>query len=1007
MNARIIRSLSLLFLCLFIFRGVQAQLGKITIDLEKDKPKKFESQTLRSEKTGNKKFTVPRKFVQNTVSHYNYFYNANSKIKEVIERARMAGKDDYTRLLPFYSYSLDNTAAQKSDLDSVIYKATAGILIHDLRTNWVDNFYLLIGEAYYLRKDFDSAAMTFQFINYNLYPHKKKDDDQLIVGSNEYGPNSAISISSKESRKLTDKVFTRPPSRNDAFIWRIRTLIDMNELSDAAGLINTLQNDPDFPGRLKPALEEVTAYWFFSQQMYDSSLAHLKNSMPTTLDEEDQARREFLMAQLYEQTNKPDDASAYYDKAMHHTANPLMDIYANLNKATMLRSHDPAEIDKSIANLLQMAKKDRFEDYRDLIYYSAAKIALIKPDTSAAVALFKKSTHYSTIDNIETKDKAFLALADISYKQKKYQDAYAFYDSLQLSDTALHNVADIQKKKAALAVIVGYLNVIDREDSLQAIAAMSPADREAFLKKLSKRLQKEYGLKNDTASNFSLQDRYNSRYASTDQFGNTTSTNGEWYFYNTTLKAQGYNDFKRIWGKRENVDNWRRSAAAASSVAANSFGNPDEADTTVKATDNTQALTPADVNNFLPPVIPEQKDLSVKGLLENVPLTKEKMDESNTKVSKSLFELGKNYQTKLEDYSAAIDVYEKSLKRFPDSLYAGELYLNLSFCYRKLGDNEKADYYKNLLVNKFAKSRFTQLALHPEAMEPSKKDPAATKRYEDIYNLFIEGNFEKAVEEKKKADSIYGANYWSPQLLYIQSVYYIKKREDSTAISILQQIINQYPASPLKSKAVTMIDVLKRRKQIEAYLTNLKIQREKEDTEIVVYDDPHLIKHMVDTTARAQQVTQDHTRIIAQKVYVDSSKKAPPPVSNGTFMIDPLSPQNVMMVLTKVDPVYISEAKNAMARYSEENFYSQQITVTKDTLDKDRQLIVFSQFPTADDAIKFVNRLKHDAPSEISWLPPAKYAFYIISGPNLDLLKQNKNLQSYLDLLNKKYPGKF
>ncbi len=1007
MNSRIIRSLLLLFICAFLFRDVHAQLGKITIDLNKDKPKKFENQTLRSEKTGNKKFTVPRKFIQNTTSHYNYFYNANNKIREVIERARMASKDDYTKLLPFYSYSLDNTAAQKNDLDSVISKATTGILIHDLRTNWVDNFYLLIGEAYYLRKDFDSAAMTFQFINYNLYPHKKKDDDQLIVGSNEYGPNSAISVSSKESPKLTDKIFTRPPSRNDALVWRVRTLIDMNEMSDAAGLINTLQNDPNFPDRLKASLEEVTAYWFFNQQMYDSTLAHLKNSMPATLDEEDEARREFLMAQLYEQTNQLDDASTYYDKAMHQTTDPLMDIYANLNKATMLRSHDPAEIDKSIANLVQMARKDKNEDYRDLIYYSAAKIALIKPDTSSAVVFLKKSTHYSTPDNIETKNKAFLALGDISYKQKNYQDAYAFYDSLQLSDTSLHNVADIQKRKAALAVIVSYLKVIEREDSLQAIAAMSPADREIFLKKLSKKLQKEYGSKNDTISNFVLQDRFNGRDVSTDQFGQTTSKSGEWYFYNTSLKAQGYNDFKRIWGKRQNTDNWQRSAAIAGYAAANSFGNPDEADTTAKATDSSTAKTPADVNNFLPPAIPEQKDLSVKGLLENVPLTKDKMAESNTKVARSLFELGKNYQTKLEDYAAAIDAYEKSLKRFPDSLYAGELYLNLSFCYRKIGDNERADYYKNLLVNKFAKSKYTQLALHPEAMEPSKKDPAATKRYEDIYTLFIEGDFEKAVAEKKRADSIYGANYWSPQLLYIQSVYYIKKREDSTAISILQQIVSQYPNSPLKPKAVTMIDVLKRRKQIEAYLTNLKIQREKEDTDIVVYDDPHIIKRMVDTTARKENMNQDRSKIVVQKVYLDSLKKAPPPVSNGTFTIDPLSPQNVMMVLTKVDPVYISEAKNAMTNYSEENFYAKHITVTKDTLDKDRQLIIFSEFPTADDAIKFITRLKHDAPSEISWLPPAKYTLYIISGANLDLLRQNKNLQNYLDLLNKKYPGKF
>ena len=114
MNPRILKSLSFLLFFLFLLPEVHAQLGKITIDLEKDKPKNFKTKTLRSEKTGEKKFTLPRKFIQNTVSHYNYFYNANNKINEVIERARIANKDDYTKLLPFYGYSLENTAAQKT-----------------------------------------------------------------------------------------------------------------------------------------------------------------------------------------------------------------------------------------------------------------------------------------------------------------------------------------------------------------------------------------------------------------------------------------------------------------------------------------------------------------------------------------------------------------------------------------------------------------------------------------------------------------------------------------------------------------------------------------------------------------------------------------------------------------------------------------------------------------------------------------------------------------------------
>jgi tetratricopeptide (TPR) repeat protein len=1006
MASRIVKSLFILLLSLFLLPEVYAQAGKIIIDLQKDKPEKFKTKTLKSEKTGNKKFTLPRRFIQNTVSHYNYYYNANYKLSQVIERARMSSKDDYSKLLPFYSYTLYNTASQATELDSVIYKATAGILLHDLRSDWVDNLYLLIGKAYYLRRAFDSASMTFQFINYNLYPRKKKsEDDQLIVGSNDNNNNHGMSISSKEHRNIVDKAFSLPPSRNDALIWQIRTFIETGEYSDAAGMINTLQNDPVFPERLRPSLEEMMAYWFFKQQMYDSACIHLESSLPTVDDIQDRARREYLLAQLYELTNQQQKASDYYDKAMRNTTDPLLDIYANLNKAKMLKSHDPAEIDRSIAALLKMSKKDKFEAYRDIIFFSAAQLAMIKPDTASAVSYYKKSAHYNQ-ENVPFKNKAFLNLAEISYHQKKYKDAFAYYDSLQLAgDTTLLDPAAIVKRRNALAEIVEKINTIEREDSLQSIAAMTPADRDAFLKRLSKKLIKEKGATGgDENYTNSAADFFNTKNASASLF-NGTDTKGDWYFYNSNIKAKGYTEFKRVWGKRQNVDNWRRAAAANSTAAANSGPGYDPIATGQQNGVDTGLDTAANsLKN--PSATPVQSDITVEGLKANVPLTKEKLDASNSKVATSLFQLGKNYQSLLEDYSAAAETYERSLKRFPDSLYNGELYLNLSYCYRKLGDMQKADYYKNLLLNKFNKTKYAQLALHPQSLDPSKKDTAATGRYKEIYNAFIEGDFEKAINEKKMADSIYGGNYWTPQLLYIESVYYIRKKDDSTAIGILDQIIAQYPTSPLKDKAATMIDVLKRRSTIEGYLSKLSIQRAKEDSQIVVYDNPTISKNTMPTTTTNAPKPKE-TVIVPGKTIMDSARRLAPPVTNGTFTFDPLAPQYVIMVLNKVDPVYISEARNAVTRYSREKFSSAALEITKDTLDKDRALLVFSQFENADAAISFRDKLKKDAPSEISWLPAAKYSFYIISGTNLALLKQNKNLQNYIDLLNKKYPGKF
>src|SRR3978361_1078468 len=120
MRYRILKSTFCFLLILFSLPKVFAQIEKITDDVDKDKPAKYKTKVLKSEKTGQKKFTIPRRFIQNTVSHYNYYFDATNKINQVIERARLSSTDNYFRLLPFYSYSLNNTAAQAADLDSVI-----------------------------------------------------------------------------------------------------------------------------------------------------------------------------------------------------------------------------------------------------------------------------------------------------------------------------------------------------------------------------------------------------------------------------------------------------------------------------------------------------------------------------------------------------------------------------------------------------------------------------------------------------------------------------------------------------------------------------------------------------------------------------------------------------------------------------------------------------------------------------------------------------------------------
>lgn len=997
MLKRIVVFVVVFFTGITLFTTLKGQQPMWTLDPfgKEKKPEQFENRKLGSEKTAEKKFTVPRHFLQNNITHYNYYFNANNKVNTVVERAKMGSTDDFSQLLPFYNYTLDNTASQKGDLDSVIYTSTAGILLHDLRNDWIDNMYLLIGKAYFYRKDFDSAAMTFQFINYNLFPRKKNEEDSRIVGTNDAATSSIISIANKEKRNFIQRLVTLPPSRNDALIWLSRTFIEQNEMGEAAALLSTLQQDPNLPKRLRNDLAEVTSYWYFKQQSYDSAAVHLEKALTNADTKQDKSRWEFLLAQLYEMGGQFDKASAYYGKASKHTVDPILDINAQLNEAKMFKTTgDVKELNKSIDNLLRMARKDKFDTYRDIIYYSAGQLALQKPDTSNAVLYFNKSLKYNE-GNINFKNRSFLQLGDIAYTRRQYRLASSYYDSLQLGNDSLFNlrIKDVQSRKAALSKIVEQINNIEREDSLQRIAGMPPTERESFVKRIAKQLRKERGLKEDNTqdnNNGNASTPFNNNAAPADLFGNNTNK-GEWYFYNTAAKSKGFTEFRNRWGNRTNIDNWRRKTALDPNANnANIGGKGDPKNNPV--------------NNTAAPVNPAN-EISYETLMGNLPLTPEKLGISTEIIASSLLQLAKLYQTELEDYNQAIITYQEYLRRFPSLLVDGEVYLGLYFSYTKTGDKVKADFYKSLVNQMFPNSKSAQLLNNPGALDPKGKNPEATKVYENIYTLFIEGKFDQAVNEKKNADAKYGINYWTPQLLYIEALYNVRQRNDSLAIAGLNTIIQNNPASPLKDKAATMIDVLKRRAEIEKYLTELQVTR-MEDDKIVIVDTTSNIVVPAPPKSKPVVTAPPPSKPVVT-IPADTIKKVVPPLTNGQFTMSLTSPHYVLMILDKVDPVYVNEARNAFARYNKEQYYGQPISITKDAIDAERNILVITSFPDADAAMKYYDKIRKDAKSEVSWLPANKYSFLIITDENLQLLKTNKKLADYKTLLNTQYPNRF
>ena len=981
----------LIFSLLIVALNLFAQPGS-TIELKK--PEKYQNRTLASEKTTEGKIKKGKKFYQNTVTHYNYYFNANNRLNDIVNRAKESFRDDYTKLLPYYNYSLDITATDP-DIDSIIYKCNAGILLHDLRNDWIDDLYFLMGKAYFLRKNFDSAQRVFLYINYAFAP--KDEGYDIPIGSNASG--NVFTIATKEKTGLAAKLKTQP-RRNEDLIWVARNYLETGKPYEASAILEMLRSDPNFPERLQPELHEALSYLFYSRHLYDSAAFHLSKATDLAENKEENARRQFLTAQLYMLSDENENAEKYFTRSANHTNDAVMAVYANLNAITA--SGDSINtIDKKIAALMRLAKKDRYVNYRDIIYYAAGEAEMEGNNYIEASDFLKKSIKYN-VDNAPQRSISFMLLGDAAYKQPDYISAKYAYDSVDIG--TLKDTVDQQRlttRLEALQTIVSNINIIHTEDSLQTVAKLPEGQRTALIKKMVRQLRKAQGLKDADSSVFInpavLSSGIPGANAPTDLFAGASNAKGDWYFNNNSIKSSGYQSFKQTFGNRPNVDNWQRLDAVSKALAQQSGLGGAEPDAAPTALDNPNAGPQQQINGG-------NGEISYDAFLANLPLTDEQVKASNTKIIDALFANAKQFQNVLEDYNAAIVNYDSLNKTFPDNPHLEESLAGLFYCYSKLGRKASADSALLVLKSKFKDGNFTRLLSNP--VRPKDKiEDSATVAYENVYNLFIEGNFEQAKAAKAKADSSFGHSYWTPQLLYIESIYYVSKREDSSAINTLTDITQQFASSPLSQKAQTMIDVLHRRKDIESYLTNLQITRLSDDEPSRVIN-LNPVENLVDKKEIKRDSVVSKAADKTANPHVDSIKAISGALKSYVFTAT--DQQFVGIILNKVDPVYANETKNAFNRYNKMNFYSQTIGVSSSKINDSLNIVLLGPFTDAASALIYVDKVKpYTAGTIIPWLKQDKYSFTIISQSNLDFLNSTQDLQGYKSLIDKVLPGKF
>ncbi|NBT08556.1 MAG: tetratricopeptide repeat protein [Chitinophagia bacterium] len=943
--------------------------GKV-IPLEIEKPLPYE----RLLKT---KYTLGRRAYQNTVSQFNFLFNAEQELNEFILKARNEYVDDYTTLISFYDYDLSSIA--KNSIDSIIYRCNANIVLHDLRSNWVDDAYLLLARAYLFHKDFDTAGSILQFINYSF--DDKENGMDLPIGSNMRNTKGKFSIATAENNRFFENVNVR----NESMIWQARNYIEKEELNEGISLLQLLESDALFPKRLYPFLNEQLAYGYYQMEIYDKAAAALEKGIENAPDAAAKTRWYYLIGQLWQKAERWDKAYPWFKKANQNAVNPIVSVYAKISMISYDAKNSNNAWEELAFSLEKMTKRDKYKPYADIIYFEMAKLAIqnnayIKANDWLIQSIRKNRT------NLKQKQKAFELLGDINYSNNHYNIAKLAYDSVSTVLKTNPNYETIQARKKWLSTISHNEKIIEAQDTLQYIYQLNPSSQNTYFntwqrkQKIENEFFKDIFLDKITGPNYSIE------IPTKINFSGNENNSTNFYFDNKSAVLQGKQIFTQKWGQRPNVDGWRRKTNLMNSPG--SIINQDASNTGFSNISNKDSLQKMGLSKD---VIGNSKADEKSNGYEMI------TDESSFMKSKQLWNKAvlSNAQTfllELNDFERAYPLYIKVIANNIDTVITERAMLDLASYYLHENLNEKSDSIIKLVEIKFPHGFYN--TKKKESSLKKKREDNLLNDYKEAYFLSQIGNWESLAALSNQLNIDLRKTKWYTPYKFIQVKMYAQQRMDTAAIELLDSIVLQNTNEKIRDKAKNILSELKNRNQTESYLSNLNINKELLDTSAQV----NSAVTKIDSSSNfkvAPQITSA-IKTSAIKTSIDTSLKVaittPPPA----FTNDSTEQYYIAFATQKVSATFVKEMQTAFTYLNNDEFIKQKLNVTYIQFNENSYIVWIGPFVNSLDAKTYINKVKPRLSTEIiSFVPSKQYEIYLLSKSNILLIKDEADLKQY------------
>jgi tetratricopeptide (TPR) repeat protein len=698
-----------------------------------------------------KKSTIG-KIYHDITAHYNGYFNAKLKIDNTERQNDKSFQDRYDDILPVFKLAKEDSEAKSGKsagnqtMDEAIKKASLVVQRHE-QSKWIDDCYFEIGRAYFYKKDYFTAAETFQFA-----AGRYKD------------------------KEVGDK----------SYIWLIKCYIILKKYPQAESVINIALASETFPKKYISELFATVAWYYIDKKNYAKAVEYLEKATVIQKNKNKRARYTYITAQLLEKINEEGKAGVKYLQVVK--LNPAYDLLFNakINSARLVQRSSISSKKNLEKEFIKMLSDPKNKEFRDQIYYSLGLIYEKEEEEEKMINAFKSSAS-SSLNNLSQKGLAYFKLANIHYDLERYQISQMYYDSASaFLPKTNQDYEFVNKRKTSLTKLVENLIIIQREDSLMRLARMPESARIAYVENVIKKEKEEKKRQLEEEKRIAEQALNNISRTNDGLTKNTTNANAgsTWYFYNQNSIGLGNADFVKKYGRRTLEDNWRRSnkESFASLNATNNGEVFDEEKGNAENKNDDAALK--------------------KKYLANIPTTPASISASADKMVKAYYNIGQFYREEIINLKESIKAYETCVSQFPDNKLLPEIYFNLFRLYADINNRSQSEYYKNKILSNFPNSLIAKVILDPSYISESKaNDLAAQHFYDNIYDAYKNGSYEAVFSSKSRIDTQYLNTSIAPKYYYLYALTQNKVNGQVSFETSLQKLLNDFPSSDAANMA--------------------------------------------------------------------------------------------------------------------------------------------------------------------------------------------------------------